>query len=288
MSVKLLSSGKVRDIYSVDNDKLLLVTSDRISAFDVNMPNTIHGKGRCLNLLSAFWFDFLKDVVPNHMLSVNNADMPAEFQNEAFKDRCMLVLRLKMLPVEAIVRGYLTGSAWSSYKKDGTMCGIQLPSGLVESERFAAPFFTPTTKASKGQHDENISFEQLEDLVGRIAARKIRDLSIAIFMKCSEYAALRGIIIADTKFEFGIDDDGNLVLADEVLTPDSSRFWPANQYQPGRSQPSFDKQYLRDWLKNSGWNKQPPAPQLPSIVIQTTAEKYAEAYERITGKRFNS
>lgn len=282
--MKQIGKGKVRDIYDV-GDKLVLVTSDRVSAFDVVLPNMIPCKGAVLNRVSAFWFDFTKDLIPNHMISINNADMPEEFQAEQYKDCCMLVKKLKMLPVECIVRGYITGSGWESYQKDGSVCGIKLPEGLRESEKLPEPIYTPTTKAPEG-HDEHISFEGTVELVGEEIATQLRDKSIEIYSKCAEYARTKGIIIADTKFEFGIDENGTLVLADEVLTPDSSRFWPAAEYEVGKSQKSYDKQYLRDWLKTSGWDKNPPAPTLPEDVVSITSGKYVEAYETLTGKKF--
>lgn len=283
--MKKIGNGKVRDIYDV-GDSLVLVTSDRISAFDCVLPNTIPHKGEVLNRVSAFWFDFCKDIIPNHMISIDNSDMTEEFQTAEFHDRCMLVKKLKMLPIECIVRGYITGSGWESYQKNGSVCGIKLPEGLRESEKLPTPIYTPTTKATEG-HDEHISFEQTVQLIGEDLATQCRDKSIEIYSKCAEYALSRGIIIADTKFEFGVDEGGKtIVLADEVLTPDSSRFWPADEYEVGRSQKSFDKQYLRDWLKNSGWNKQPPAPQLPEDVIKVTSEKYLEAFHLLTSSIF--
>ena len=282
--MKQIGKGKVRDIYDV-GEQLVLVTSDRVSAFDVVLPNTIPCKGAVLNRVSAFWFDFTKDIIPNHMISINNADMPEEFQEEDFEGCCMLVKKLKMLPVECIVRGYITGSGWESYQKNGSVCGIELPAGLKESEQLPTPIYTPTTKATEG-HDEHISFEETVELIGEELATQLRDKSIEIYSKCAEYARTKGIIIADTKFEFGVDEDGNLVLADEVLTPDSSRFWPADEYEVGKSQKSYDKQYLRDWLKNSGWDKTPPAPTLPEDVVSVTSAKYVEAYETLTGTKF--
>lgn len=282
--MKQIGKGKVRDIYDV-GDKLVLVTSDRVSAFDVVLPNTVPHKGTVLNRLSAFWFDFTNKVIPNHMISITNADMPAEFQTEEFEGCCMLVKKLKMLPVECIVRGYITGSGWESYQKNGSVCGIKLPYGLHESEKLPVPIYTPTTKATEG-HDEHISFEQTVELIGENLATQLRNKSIEIYSMCAEYAKNKGIIIADTKFEFGVDENDTLVLADEVLTPDSSRFWPANEYIVGKSQKSYDKQYLRDWLKTSGWNKQPPAPTLPEDVIEITSKKYVEAFETLTGSKF--
>lgn len=283
--MKKISSGKVREIYEVDDDKLLLVVSDRISAFDYILPAMITNKGKVLNQLSAFWFDFVKDIIPNHVISVDINDFPKEFQTPEFEGRSMLVKKLKMLPVECIVRGYITGSGWKSYKENGTVCGIKLPENLQESEKLPEPIFTPSTKAEIGDHDENISFEQVCDMIGSDLATKLRDKTIEIYSKCAEYAASRGVIIADTKFEFGLDENGELVLGDEVLTPDSSRFWSAKDYVVGRSQKSFDKQYLRDWIKSSGYDPETKAP-IPDDVINTTSAKYIEAYELLTGKKF--
>lgn len=283
--MKKISSGKVREIYEVDDDKLMLVVSDRISAFDYILPAMIPNKGKVLNQISAFWFDFVKDIIPNHVISIDSKDFPAEFQTPEFEGRSMLVKKLKMLPVECIVRGYITGSGWKSYKEDGTVCGIKLPEGLQESEKLAEPIFTPSTKAEIGDHDENISFERVCGMLGEELATKLRDKTIEVYSKCAEYAASRGVIIADTKFEFGLDENGELVLGDEVLTPDSSRFWPAKDYAVGQSQKSFDKQYMRDWIKSSGYDPETKAP-IPEEVIDTTASKYVEAYELITGKKF--
>ncbi len=283
--IKKLSSGKVREIYEIDTDKLLLVVSDRISAFDYILPSTIPNKGKILNQISKFWFDFVQDIVPNHIISTNINDFPEEFQKPEFEGRSMLVKKLKMLPVECIVRGYITGSGWKSYQENGTVCAISLPKGLQESEKLPEAIFTPSTKAQIGEHDENISFEKVVQILGLELATKLRDKTLEIYSKCAEYAKQKGVIIADTKFEFGLDENGELVLADEVLTPDSSRFWPADDYQIGRSQKSFDKQYLRNWIKTSGYNPESGAP-IPEDVIQTTADKYAEAFELITGKKF--
>lgn len=283
--MKKISSGKVREIYEVDNDKLLLVASDRISAFDYILPAMVPNKGKVLNQLSAFWFDFVKDIVPNHVISVDIKDFPKEFQTPEFEGRSMLVKKLKILPVEFIIRGYITGSGWKSYKENGTVCGIKLPENLQESEKLPEPIFTPSTKAEIGDHDENISFEQVCEIIGVDLATKLRDKTIAVYSKCAEYAASRGVIIADTKFEFGLDENGELVLGDEVLTPDSSRFWPAKDYVVGKSQKSFDKQYLRDWIKSSGYDPETKAP-IPDDVIATTSSKYIEAYELLTGKKF--
>lgn len=283
--MKKISSGKVREIYEVDDDKLLLVVSDRISAFDYILPAVIPNKGKVLNQISAFWFDFVKDIIPNHVISTDIKDFPKEFQTPEFEGRSMLVKKLKMLPVECIVRGYITGSGWKSYKENGTVCGIQLPENLQESEKLPKPIFTPSTKAEIGDHDENISFEQVCEKLGEKLATKLRDKTLEVYTKCAEYAVSRRVIIADTKFEFGLDEHGELVLGDEVLTPDSSRFWPANDYVVGKSQKSFDKQYMRDWIKSSGYNPETKAP-IPEEVIKTTENKYIEAYELITGKKF--
>lgn len=282
--MKKISSGKVREIYEVDNDKLLLVVSDRISAFDVILPNLVPNKGQVLNRISAFWFDYVKDIIPNHVISTDIKDFPEEFQTSEFEGRSMLVRKLKMLPIECIVRGYITGSGWKSYQENGTVCGIKLPEGLQESEKLPEPIFTPSTKALEG-HDENISFEQTCELIGKDLAEKVRQKTIEVYSKCAEFAKSRGIIIADTKFEFGLDENGELVLGDEVLTPDSSRFWPASDYEVGHSQKSFDKQYMRDWLKATKWDANNPTP-IPDDVIETTRSKYIEAYELITGEKF--
>lgn len=283
--IKKLSSGKVREIYEIDGDKLLLVVSDRISAFDYILPSLIPNKGKILNQISAFWFDFVKDIIPNHILSTDIKDFPEEFQKPEFEGRSMLVKKLKMVPIECIVRGYITGSGWKSYQENGTVCGIQLPTGLQESQKLPQAIFTPSTKAEIGDHDENISFEKCAEIVGTELAEKLRDKTLAIYNKCAEYAATKGVIIADTKFEFGLDENGELVLADEVLTPDSSRFWPADDYQVGQAQKSFDKQYLRDWIKSSGYNPE-SGQTIPQNVIDTTVQKYSEAYALITGKNF--
>lgn len=282
--MKKISSGKVREIYEVDNDSLMLVVSDRISAFDVILPNPVPDKGKVLNKISEFWFDYLKDFVKNHVITTNINEFPEEFKCTEFEGRSMLVKKLNMLPIECIVRGYITGSGWKSYKENGTVCGIKLPEGLQESQKLSTPVFTPSTKAAEG-HDENISFEETCKLIGEELATKVRDTAIKIYSKCAEYAATKGIIIADTKFEFGLDENGDLVLGDEVLTPDSSRFWPADDYEVGKGQKSFDKQYMRDWLKENKWDAENPTP-IPEDVINTTRAKYIEAYERLTGKKF--
>ncbi len=282
--MKKVSSGKVREIYEVDDDKLLLVVSDRISAFDYILPSLIPDKGKILNQISEFWFDFIKDIIPNHIISTNINDFPSEFQTPEFEGRSMLVKKLKMIPVECIVRGYITGSGWKSYQNDGTVCSITLPKGLQESQKLPEPIFTPTTKASEG-HDENISFEEVCKLIGNDLAEKLREKTIEIYKKCADYALSKGVIIADTKFEFGLDENGNLVIGDEVLTPDSSRFWPASDYQVGMSQKSFDKQYIRDWIKSTGYDPESKTP-IPDDVLQVTSDKYKKAYELITRKGF--
>ncbi len=281
---KLLKRGKVRDIYEVDG-KLLIVATDRISAFDVVLPNPIPYKGYVLNQISIFWFNFLKNIVKSHFITSDIEHFPDVFR-ENFEQviyRSMLVRKTKPLPVECIVRGYISGSAWKEYKRDGSVCGIKLPTGLRESDKLDEPIFTPSTKAETG-HDENISFEKVVSLVGKEIAEKIRDLSLKIYIEAEKYARERGIIIADTKFEFGIDESGEIILIDEVLTPDSSRFWPLSEYAPGKAQPSFDKQYVRDYLESLNWDKQPPAPELPEEVVLKTSEKYLEAYRLLTGE----
>lgn len=282
--MKKIGHGKVREIYDLEDGTLVIVTTDRISAFDVVMPDPIPNKGKVLNKLSEFWFDYTSNLISNHMITTDCSEMPKYFRKEELMERSMRVKKLKMLPIEAIVRGYITGFGWKSYQKSGSVCGIKLPEGLEESQMLPNPIYTPTTKATEG-HDEHISFEDTVKLVGEGLAAQIRDKSIEIYAKCSDYARSSGIIIADTKFEFGVDEDGRLVLADEILTPDSSRFWLADDYEVGRSQKSFDKQYLRDWLDESGWNKEPPAPHIPRRVRRVTAEKYIDAYEYLTGER---
>lgn len=282
--IKKLSSGKVREIYEIDGNKLLLVVSDRISAFDYILPSKIPNKGKTLNKISEFWFDYVEDIIPNHIISTDIKDFPKEFQKDEFKDRSMLVKKLNMVPIECIVRGYITGSGWKSYKENGTVCGIKLKEGLQESEKLDAAIFTPSTKAAIGDHDENISEARCAEIVGKDMTEKLRIKSLEIYNKCAKYALSRGVIIADTKFEFGLDENNELVLADEVLTPDSSRFWDANKYVVGKSQESFDKQYLRDWIKQSGYNPESGIP-IPEEVIETTANKYLEAYELLTNDK---
>jgi phosphoribosylaminoimidazole-succinocarboxamide synthase len=283
-NLTLLGRGKVRDIYDL-GDRLLIVATDRISAFDVVMPNPIPDKGRVLTQLSRFWFELTQEIIPNHLISTDMRDFPPECwgYEEVLTGRSMLVLKSKPLPVECVVRGYLSGSGWEEYRKTQTVCGLRLPGGLVESSRLEEPLFTPATKAEAGLHDENITFEKMEELVGPNLAHKLRDVAVSVYRKAREFAEERGILIADTKMEFGIWE-GKLILIDELLTPDSSRFWPKDEYEPGRPQRSFDKQYLRDYLLSIRWNKTPPAPTLPEEIIQKTREKYLEAYERLVGK----
>jgi phosphoribosylaminoimidazole-succinocarboxamide synthase len=279
---KHLYSGKVRDIYDAGDDRLLMITSDRISAFDVIMAEPVPNKGRVLTAMSAFWFDHFADIVGSHLISTSLDDLPSQAQQPEIAGRFMLCHRAEMLPIECIVRGYLSGSAWKEYRTNGTMHGSPLPEGLQESDRLPEPVFTPSTKAEQGDHDENISFEKAADLVGTEMAARLRDLSIDLYQRGAAIAAERGIIIADTKFEIGLVN-GELVVADEVLTPDSSRFWPADQVVPGATPPSFDKQPVRDFLEGLGWDKQPPPPALPADVISASSARYTEAYERITG-----
>jgi phosphoribosylaminoimidazole-succinocarboxamide synthase len=282
-SLALRYRGKVRDVYDIDAEHMLIVTTDRISAFDVVMPDPIPGKGRVLTAVSNFWFARLRQVIPNHLaaLSLERA-VPDAADRAQVEGRAILVKKLKPLPVEAIVRGYLIGSGWKDYQKNGAVCGIALPSGLRQAEKLPQAIYTPSTKAELGTHDENISFEKTVELLGDSLAAQVRDISLRLYREAAEYALTRGIIIADTKFEFGQDQAGQLYLIDEALTPDSSRFWPADQYQVGISPPSFDKQYLRDYLDSLDWNKQAPGPHLPEDVMRVTAEKYREAEERLT------
>jgi phosphoribosylaminoimidazole-succinocarboxamide synthase len=281
--LELHASGKVRDVYRLDDQHLLFVATDRISAFDYVLATGIQHKGRVLTQISLFWFDFLRDVVPNHLVTADVESYPAALRAHAdqLRGRSMLVMRAEMVPVECVVRGYISGSAWKEYKASGKVCGIELPKGLKESDKLPQPIFTPSTKATTG-HDENISFEEMVRVVGLERSEKLRDLTLKIYSKAADYARTKGIIIADTKFEFGITSKG-ITLADEVLTPDSSRFWPADKYQPGRAQDSYDKQYVRDYLEEIHWNKQPPAPALPPEVARKTSEKYVEAYHQLTG-----
>ncbi|WP_303084095.1 phosphoribosylaminoimidazolesuccinocarboxamide synthase [Dialister invisus] len=283
---KPFKSGKVRELYDL-GDSLIMVCTDRISAFDNILESPIPKKGEVLNKMSKFWFDFTKDVVPNHMISINAADMPAFFQKPEFDGNSMKTQKLEMIPVECIVRGYITGSGWESYKKDGTICGIRLPEGLEECEKLPEAIFTPSTKAPVGEHDMNISMEEGEEWIertfpgkGKEYMERLRDLTLALYRKCADYALSKGIIIADTKFEFGLDKEGNIVLGDEMLTPDNSRFWPLDGYAPGKGQPSYDKQFVRDYLKEN------PGDALPQEIIDKTIGKYVEAYELLTGEKF--
>lgn len=282
--LELRAKGKVRDVYTVDEKTLLIVTSDRISAFDYILATGIPDKGRVLTQMTLFWLDFLKDLTPNHLITADVREYPAKLRPmaEMLEGRSMLVKKADMVDVECVARGYLSGSGWKDYKATGAICGIPLPAGLIESDKLPQPIFTPASKAQSG-HDENISIDAVSASIGEDLAGRLRDLTLAIYQKASDYAATRGIILADTKFEFGFVD-GQLILADEVLTPDSSRFWPAATYKPGGAQPSYDKQYVRDYLESIHWNKQPPAPALPAEVQQKTAEKYKEAYSALTGK----
>jgi len=282
-SLKLLNRGKVRDIYDVDANRLLIVTTDRLSAFDVVMNEPIPGKGEVLTAVSNFWFDRLKHIIPNHLTGDAPESVVAPKEADQVRGRAIVVKKLAPLAIEAIVRGYLVGSGWAEYKKSGSVCGIPLPAGLRQADRLPQPIFTPSTKAEMGQHDENISFEKAAEIVGANVAARVRDAAIALYKEAADYALTKGIIIADTKFEFGTDMAGNLYLIDEALTPDSSRFWPADRYAPGSNPPSFDKQYVRDYLESLDWNKRAPAPKLPPEVIARTAEKYREALARITG-----
>ena len=285
--IKPIKEGKVREIYD-NNDSLIMVATDRISCFDVILNNKVTGKGKVLTQMSKFWFDLTKDIIPNHMISTDTSDMPEFFRTPEFEGRSMLCKKLDMLPVECIVRGYITGSGWASYVKEGTVCGIKLPEGLKESDKLPEPIYTPSTKAEIGDHDENISYEQSIEYLekrfpgkGQEYASALRDYTLALYKKCADYALTKGIIIADTKFEFGLNEKGEIVLGDEMLTPDSSRFWPADDYEPGRSQRSFDKQFARDWLKsNEGHNWT-----LPEDVVNKTIDIYHKGYELLTGKK---
>ena len=282
-SLPRLGRGKVRDIYAVGSDKMLIVTSDRLSAFDVVLPDPIPYKGRVLNEMSAFWFDRLRSVVPNHLTGIDPESVVSADERGQVSGRAVVVKKLKPLPIEAVVRGYLAGSGWKDYQKTGRVCGVELPGGLRQAEKLPQPIFTPATKAESG-HDENISFAAMEKTVGPETAAKVRDIGLRLYTEASEYAATKGILIADTKFEFGLDAQGNIVLIDEVLTADSSRFWPADSYRVGISPPSFDKQYVRDYLETLDWNKTAPGPKLPTEVIARTSAKYREALLRLTGR----
>jgi phosphoribosylaminoimidazole-succinocarboxamide synthase len=281
-SLKFLHRGKVRDLYAVGEDQLLIVQSDRLSAFDVVLPTPIPGKGRVLTELSFFWFDKLRHIVPNHLTGIAPESVVAANERDQVRGRAMVVRKLKPLLIEAVVRGYIIGSGWSDYQKTGAVCGIKLPPGLKQAEKLPQPIFTPASKAPAGQHDENITYAEAEQAVGAKHAAQVRDLSIRLYSEAASYAATRGIIIADTKFEFGVDERGDVVLIDEALTPDSSRFWPASEYRVGISPPSFDKQFVRDWLETQSWNKKPPAPALPADVLAKTSEKYKEALRLLT------
>ena len=286
-SLPLISKGKVRDIYAIGDDQLLMITTDRLSAFDVVMGEPIPGKGIVLNQMANFWFDKLSHVIPNHLTGIDPESVVAADEASQVKGRAIVTKRLKPILVEAVVRGYLSGSGWKDYLATGAICGIQLPTGMQNAQKLPEPIFTPAAKAEVGEHDENISYAEVEKKIGSELAKKIRDVSIRLYQEASDFAATKGIIIADTKFEFGLDEAGNLVLMDEVLTADSSRFWPASSYQVGSNPPSFDKQFVRDWLElavvdGKPWDKSPPAPKLPSDVIEKTAAKYREALETLT------
>ncbi|WP_167632186.1 phosphoribosylaminoimidazolesuccinocarboxamide synthase [Mariprofundus ferrooxydans] len=282
-SLKLLHSGKVRDMYEIDENHLLIVTTDRLSAFDVVLPTPIPGKGQVLNAVSDFWFEKLAHILPNHTATMTLEEaIPDADERERVRSHAIVVKRLQPLPIEAIVRGYLIGSGWSEYQKQGSVCGIALPEGLPLAGKLPEPLFTPSTKAAVGEHDENIDFDRMCGIVGTELATKMRDVSLQLYKEAAAFALTKGIIIADTKFEFGLDQDGNLTLIDEVLTPDSSRFWPVSDYQPGISPPSFDKQFVRDWLETLTWNKQSPGPAVPADIAEKTSAKYVEALARLT------
>lgn len=284
LGLELLYKGKVRNIYRVDGERLLLVATDRLSAFDCILPTPIPGKGVILTQLSRFWFDLLTDVLPNHVISTDAAEMPiSDSAKEALRGRAMLVRKTDVLPVECVVRGYLEGSGWKEYQQTGHVCGIELPAGLRQCEKLPEPIFTPATKAATG-HDENIDYTTFEEIVGNETAEFLRSTTLTIYRKASEYASARGIIIADTKFEFGRTPDGEIILIDEALTPDSSRFWPADKYAPGKAQPSFDKQFVREYLETLDWDKTPPAPPLPQEIVNATAMRYLDAFRLLTGK----
>ena len=288
-TLKRIHQGKVRDIYDIDANTMLLVSTDRLSAFDVILPTGIANKGAMLTQMANFWFEKLNNVVPNHLTGIDPLTVVKTTEEKAQLgtgglSRAVVVKKLKALPIEAIVRGYLVGSGWKEYKQQGTVCGVTLPAGLQEASKLPTPIFTPSSKAAVGEHDENISLQQCADLIGADMAAQVAKAAIALYTQAAEYALTRGIIIADTKFEFGLDEHGVLHVMDEVLTPDSSRFWPAETYAVGKNPPSYDKQYVRDWLESIGWNKTPPAPALPNDVAQRTSEKYMEAFEKLTGK----
>lgn len=284
-SLKLMHRGKVRENYAIDDRTMLIVASDRISAFDVILGQPIPEKGMILTQMAQFWFNILQDVVPNHLTGVDPLSVVDESEVDQVRGRSMVVKRLKPLPIEAVVRGYIIGSGWKDYQSTGAVCGIKLPTGLQLAAKLDEPIFTPATKADVGEHDENIDFDTMRQTIGDELAKQVRDVSVELYAKASEYAARQGIIIADTKFEFGLDENGQLTLMDEVLTADSSRFWPADKYQVGISPPSYDKQFVRDYLESlSGWNKKAPAPELPSDIVEMTAAKYRQAYEVLTGQ----
>ena len=289
--MKPVKEGKVREIYD-NGDSLIMVATDRISCYDVILKNKIVKKGTVLTQMSKFWFDYTEDILPNHMISVDVKDMPEFFQNPEYDGNSMMCKKLKMLPIECIVRGYITGSGWASYKENGTVCGIKLPEGLIESDKLPEAIYTPSTKADLGDHDENISFERSVEILekefpgkGKEYGEKLRDYTLALYNKCADYALTKGIIIADTKFEFGLNEDGEIVLGDEMLTPDSSRFWPADGYEPGHGQPSFDKQFARDWLKSDENKNAPEDWELPQDIVDKTIDKYLSAFEMLTGKK---
>jgi phosphoribosylaminoimidazole-succinocarboxamide synthase len=286
-NLPLIARGKVRDIYQIDEQHLLFVTTDRISAFDVIMPDPIPSKGILLTQISNFWFDKSADLIPNHLTDLNLADYVSVEDYELLKDRSVIVKKLRQLPVEAIVRGYIIGSGWKDYQASGAICGIELPAGLQQAEQLPQPIYTPSSKAEVGDHDINISFDKTVELIGQELADQVRDVSITLYKMAAEYALERGIIIADTKFEFGLDENDHLVLADEVLTPDSSRFWPRLQYQLGTSPVSFDKQFVRDYLEALDWNKTAPGPEIPAEILEKTRAKYQEAFEILTGQKFS-
>ena len=286
-SLKRIHQGKVRDIYDIDDKTMLLVSTDRLSAFDVILPTGISNKGAMLTQMANFWFEKLKNVVPNHLTGIDPATVVSTEEQSQVAHRAVVVKKLKALPIEAIVRGYLVGSGWKEYKAKGTVCDIPLPTGLQEASKLPKPLFTPSSKAAVGEHDENISIATVEALIGKDLAAQVAQVAIQLYSEAAEYALTRGIIIADTKFEFGLDEHGVLHVMDEALTPDSSRFWPADSYKVGSNPPSYDKQFVRDWLESTGWNKTPPAPALPLEVAQRTSEKYMEAFERLTGQQLD-
>lgn len=282
-SLKKIYQGKVRELYEIDDKRMLMIATDRLSAFDVILAEPIPEKGKILTAISNFWFDKFRGLVPSHFTGEEVKDVVSAEELPQVEGRAVVVKRLKPVPVEAIVRGYIVGSGWKEYQKSGTVCGIALPSGLIEADKLPEPIFTPSTKAAIGDHDENISYARCEEVIGAELAAKVRNTAILLYKTAAEFAATRGIIIADTKFEFGLDEDGTLCLMDEALTPDSSRFWPADSYKPGSNPPSYDKQFVRDWLESTGWNKTPPAPALPAEVAEKTAAKYREALEKLIG-----